>query len=193
MTKDVFLMLDLETLGNRINPCIVQISAVPFTLEGGVMEEDGNFNELVEQSSCEDLGLEVDNDTVLWWSEQSSEAIYAVFGANLPRKSIHHTLLLFTEYINSFKEDGNRVYLWGNGIRADNVWLLSAYKAAGLKDPIGYADDLDYRTLHYLAKKKSGIDFKKVTEFKGVQHNAIDDCKYQIECAMKMWGCLNDD
>lgn len=35
MSNDVFIMLDLETLANRINPCLVQISASALTLEHG--------------------------------------------------------------------------------------------------------------------------------------------------------------
>ncbi|AUR95657.1 ribonuclease H-like domain protein [Vibrio phage 1.210.O._10N.222.52.C2] len=186
--SDIFVMLDLETLGNRINPVIVQISAVAFTLEGGSVSEE--FNVLVDRESCENVGLETNESTLQWWSEQSKEAKSIVFDNSKDRLGIRNALQHFDRYLKSLKHYGDNVYLWGNGIRADNVWLLSAYKAIGAEDPISYNQDLDYRTLHYLSKKKTGIDFKKQTEFKGVQHNAIDDCKYQIECAVKMWESL---
>jgi hypothetical protein len=186
--KDIFIMSDLETLGNRINPTIAQISAVAFTLEQGVIPNT-EFNELVDTATGIAVGLHVDSNTVKWWKDQSQVAQDLVLGSG-DRLGIHQVLSEFTDYINNFKTQGYNVYLWGNGIRADNVWLLSAYKACGMEDPIAYNEDLDYRTLHYLAKKKSGIDFKKVTEFEGVPHNAIDDCKYQIKCAMRMWGVL---
>jgi hypothetical protein len=190
MSKDIFIMLDLETLGNHINPAIAQISAVAFTLEQGAILNT-EFNELVDTTTGVDVGLHVDGDTVNWWKQQSQAAQDLVFGDG-DRLSIQQGLVKFTDYVNTFKQQGRNVYLWGNGIRADNVWLLSAYKACNMDDPIAYNEDLDYRTLHYLAKKKSGIDFKAVTEFDGVPHNAIDDCKYQIKCAMKMWDCLKD-
>lgn len=193
MSKDIFIMLDLESLANRLNPCLVQISGVPFTLEEGYAPFDNNFNILVEKQSCLDVGLEVNEDTLTWWAAQSDEAKNLVFGEDLDRSPLKEALLNFSEYIKSFRvEDKQRVYLWGNGIRADNVWLLSAYKACGLPDPISYQEDLDLRTLHYLAKKKTGVDYKKITTFSGVPHNAIDDCKYQIECAVKMWEALKE-
>lgn len=104
--------------------------------------------------------------------------------------TLEDTLRSFHQYINMLRADGSNVYLWGNGIRADNVWLLSAYKALGMEDPIKYNEDLDYRTLHYLSKKKTGIDYKN-RPFTGIPHNAIDDCKFQIECACEMWKALN--
>lgn len=191
MNKDIFIMLDLETLGNRINPVIAQISAVAFTLEGGDIE-GSEFDILVDIESCKSVGLETNPSTLQWWSEQSQEAQDLVFNnpPDNPRTYIEDALNEFTHYITGYKTLGHRVYVWGNGIRADNVWLLSAYKACGKEDPIAYNEDLDYRTLHYIAKKKSGIDVKKITEFDGIPHNAIDDCKYQIKCAMKMWEII---
>lgn len=188
MKNDIFVMLDLETLGNRINPVIVQISAAAFTLENGANGDD--FNALISKDSCELVGLETDKPTLQWWSEQSEDAKSIVFGSDKERMDLKVALYCFNAYLEGLKRYSDNIYLWGNGIRADNVWLLSAYKALGMSDPIAYNRDLDYRTLHYLAKKKTGIDFKKETEFKGVQHNAIDDCKYQIDCAVKMWNAL---
>lgn len=185
---DKFVMLDLETVANRINPAIAQISAVPFTLEGGVFGEP--FSMLVDLQSCFDVGLESNEETLKWWSEQSEAARQIVF-SEVGRHPLSHVLSEFTKYLDKLR-CGGALYLWGNGVRADNVWLLSAYKACGMSDPIAYNEDLDYRTLHYLSKKKSGVDFKKTTEFAGVQHNAIDDCIYQIDCAVKMWSALND-
>lgn len=185
---DKFVMLDLETVANRINPALAQVSAVPFTLEHGVCGEP--FSMLVDLQSCFDVGLEKNEDTLKWWSEQSEQAKAIVF-SDVGRHPLKHVLSEFSEYLSGLRGEGN-LFLWGNGVRADNVWLLSAYKSCGMDDPIAYNEDLDYRTLHYLAKKKSGIDFKKCTEFLGVQHNAIDDCIFQIGCAVKMWGALND-
>lgn len=186
--SDKFVMLDLETVANRINPALAQVSAVPFTLEGGVCGEP--FSMLVDLQSCFDVGLEKNEGTMRWWSEQSEAAKQLVFG-EVGRRPLTEVLSEFTKYLDEIRGGGS-LYLWGNGVRADNVWLLSAYKACGLPDPIAYNEDLDYRTLHYLAKKKSGVDFKKETEFAGVQHNAIDDCMFQISCAVKMWRALND-
>lgn len=181
------IMLDLETLGNRINPVIVQISAVQFDLETGAKGKE--FDLLITRQSCLDVGLEENESTIKWWSEQEQSAKDKVFGEQLPRVDIEAALKRFTLFVNDIKKDGE-VYLWGNGIRADNTWLLAAYKACGIDDPIGYNEDLDFRTIHYLAKNITGRDVKKEVVFEGVKHNAIDDCKWQIEAVSRMYHAI---
>ena len=40
MKEEIHVMLDLETLGNRINPVLVQISAVTFSFEEDVVPKE---------------------------------------------------------------------------------------------------------------------------------------------------------
>ena len=185
--QDRFIMLDLETLGNRINPVIAQISAVEFDISTGLSKSE--FNIHVAHKDYDQYGLTVDQSTIDWWAEKTQEARNAVFGATIIY-DLKYALALFTEYVDGIRRNcSGKVFLWGNGIRSDNVWLLSAYKACGLEDPIKYNEDLDYRTLQYIAKQKTGNDFR-VDTFDGIRHNAIDDCKYQIKCASSAWNAL---
>lgn len=187
MKEEIHVMLDLETLGNRINPVLVQISAVTFSFEEDIVPRE--FDVLIDDNSCAKIGLEYTQSTLDWWKQQTPEAQAKVF-ATEGRLPIEEALLRFAEFIKELRKEYKIVYLHGNGIRADNVWLLSAFKAAGLGDPVAYNEDLDFRTLHYLAKKKLGYNVKDVVEFDGIPHNAIDDCKYQIKCAKKMYEAL---
>ena len=187
MKEEIHVMLDLETLGNRINPVLVQISAVTFSFEEEI--ETKEFDVLVDERSCVEIGLEYSQSTLDWWKEQAPEAQAKVFDPK-GRLLIEEALLQFTEFIKELRKEYNTVYLHGNGVRADNVWLLSAFKAAGLDDPVAYNEDLDFRTLHYLAKKKLGYNVKDTIQFEGIPHNAIDDCKFQIACAKAMYNAL---
>ena len=187
MKEEIHVMLDLETLGNRINPVLVQISAVTFSFEEDVVPKE--FDVLINDESCANIGLEYTASTLDWWKQQSPEAQAKVFNPE-GRLHIEEALLQFADFIKELRKEYSTIYLHGNGIRADNVWLLSAFKAAGLEDPVFYYEDLDFRTLHYLAKKKAGFSVKDTVEFIGIPHNAIDDCKYQIACAKAMYKVL---
>lgn len=187
MKEEIHVMLDLETLGNRINPVLVQISAVTFSFTEEI--EPKEFDVLVDDNSCAVIGLEYTQSTLDWWKEQAPEAQARVFNPE-GRLPIEEALLQFAEFIKELRKEYKTVYLHGNGIRADNVWLLSAFKAAGLDDPVAYNEDLDFRTLHYLAKKKLGYNVKDTIQFEGIPHYAIDDCKFQIACAKAMYKAL---
>ena len=187
MKEEIHVMLDLETFGNRINPVLVQISAVTFSFEEEIIPKE--FDVLVDERSCAEIGLEYSQSTLDWWKEQAPEAQAKVFDPK-GRLSIEEALLQFAKFIKELRKEYNTVYLHGNGIRADNVWLLSAFKAAGLDDPVAYNEDLDFRTLCYLAKKKLGYKVKDTIQFEGIPHNAIDDCKFQIACAKAMYNAL---
>lgn len=191
MKPEIHVMIDLESLGNRINPVLVQISAVTFdfTKPKAIPKE---FDIRITDTSCAAIGLEYSKDTIDWWKQQSIEAQEKVFGPE-DRYPIKEALSKFAEFIADLRKEYKKVYLHGNGIRADNVWLLSAFKAAGMQDPVAYNEDLDFRTLHYLSQKKCGYNVKDTIQFKGIPHNAIDDCKFQIECAHAMYNILMGD
>jgi exodeoxyribonuclease VIII len=89
----------------------------------------------------------------------------------------------FNNWINNVKKDlgAKSVRIWGNGMLADNRWLLSAYKAVGLKPAWKYNEDNDVRTIVDLGRRLLDIDPKTDMEFVGDKHNALDDCIHQIK------------
>jgi hypothetical protein len=66
------VMLDIETLSVSKNAAIISIGAVFFNPATGEMGNE--FYQTITRASCEAQGLEVDGDTLQWWSEQSLEA-----------------------------------------------------------------------------------------------------------------------
>ncbi len=54
MKEEIHVMLDLETLGNRINPVLVQISAVTFSFEEDVVPKEFDVEEILKEAKgCE--------------------------------------------------------------------------------------------------------------------------------------------
>lgn len=181
-----FIMLDLETLALTFNPAIVQIAAVEFDLFTGLVVDEFVIN--VDGDSSIEAGLSVSEETLKFWRELPADVQQRVLTGGVP---LGEALEKFSAWLSS----KNDPFIWGNGVRVDNVWLLSAYRALGLKDPIPYNRDLDYRTIYQLADMKAELKNLpkawKDLPFEGLPHYALDDCKHQIKKAHLMWNMLN--
>lgn len=192
--KHIDLMLDLETLSLDSYAVITQISAVPFELSKGILGDFRPFNELINPISSARAGAKIDGSTIEWWFKQEDSVIQKVFMESLQNgKDVRGVLEGFSDYIKSLKTecDVKNVYLWGNGVKADNVWLENQYKLLGMKYPVTYRDDMDVRTLMRLGKEL-GIDLRDGIKFVGEKHNAIDDCNHQIEYVCRTFNAIKE-
>lgn len=185
MNDIMHIMLDLETLGNKTSPVIIQIAAVPFTLNEGTLCGE-YFEELIDPTSCVKKGLNVDGDTVTWWLKQDKDVVRKVFSESVNAKPIDEVLMEFSEWIRNLQLQGE-IRVWGNGLMSDNRWLLSAFEKCGIQNPIRHWQHSDVRTLVDLGENILGRDWKSETVFVGEKHNAIDDCKHQIEYVCKIY------
>lgn len=181
------VMLDLETLGNKNSPVLIQLSAVAFKLETGDFLAE--YNTLVSPQSCVKAKLQSDGSTVDWWLQQDPAVVKKVFvDAVTQGKDLSLALDEFSKYINDLKQTHKtkEVLVWGNGMLADNLWIKSAYAAANKEVPWMYWQDQDVRTIVSIGKRLLNFDPKKDIPFVGEKHNAIDDCKHQIRyvCAI---------
>ncbi len=174
MKKDV--MLDIETLGNNLNPVITQISGVVFDLETGETFEE--FNVLVDPMSCIKHGLQINQSTMEFWADQDKDVFKKVV---LNSFEEGETLQDSLKALNKFLDDVKAETIWGNGIMADNVWLESAFKAANIVPTWKFFQHRDVRTIVDLGQRLNTTNFKRENEFIGDRHNAIDDCKFQIK------------
>lgn len=170
-------MLDLETMGNESFSCIVSIGAVEFDINTGKTGKEFYTN--VDLQSCIDLGLIMNASTVLWWLNQNEQA----------RKDLtERTSLPIVEALKEFANFCNEDYqIWGNSARFDCGILQNAYNKAGISIPWDFRKERCVRTLVSFAP-----EIKKSISFKGIKHNAIDDCKYQIEYCSAIWNKLNN-
>ena len=198
------VMIDLETLSTKTNASIMSIAAVEFNKFSGE-----SFNTLyikIDPSEWGKNGRDVDGNTVKWWLEQEKDATQSLlekpFDGYATLKSALERLSKFIEACdNTLIEEGEtkietfnpwsgetevfiipkddekrRVTVWGNGATMDITILQSAYEYFGMKTPWQYWAVNDVRTI---------VDFKPEikanTEFEGVKHYPIDDCKHQIK------------
>lgn len=168
-------MLDIETVGAKSYSAILSIAAVEFDIETG--ETGREFNKKVDLQSCIDLGLQLDGETIYWWLKQDNEARKNVANGNK---------ILIKEVLKQFSEFYRAKYIWGNSARFDCGLLVDAYNSAKIAPPFAFWSEMDVRTLSNLKP-----EIKKSTEFVGIRHNAIDDCKHQIKYCSAIWNELN--
>lgn len=166
------VMLDLETMSTDSNASIISIGAVKFWLNTKQTKftQDQLFYTAVILDSCQEAGLHIKADTVMWWLSQDIEAISALKNP-LPLVSV---LNAFSRFVPS-----KETYIFGNGAVFDNVILHNAYKACNIKYPVSYKYDVCYRTLC----KLSDAPFPA---FEGTRHNALDDAKTQTRHLMNI-------
>ena len=156
------VMIDLETMSTAPNAAIVSLGAV---LMNNIAEEISVFYCTVSLESSARAGLHIDPNTVMWWMRQSDEARQALAQ---DRTDLTDALTDFSDWLPPFVEG-----VWGNGATADNVWLVEAYRATGLKRPWLYKSDRCYRT--FRAQHRDVDDPIKNTD----AHNALADARWQ--------------
>lgn len=162
-------MIDLETLSTKTNASIIEIAAVAFDINTGQI--DNEIDILISPDYWGKDNRDVSGDTILWWMQQSPEAStrFKQKGTTLER-ALHDLFSFINNY--SYQE----VYVWGNGATFDISILQSAYEYFEISLPWKFRNIRDLRTIVALQP-----DIKDKTEFVGIKHNALDDCKHQIK------------
>jgi exodeoxyribonuclease VIII len=154
-------MVDLETLSTNLNAAILTLGAVifdPFI--------DAPMQELYLRITLEDqeeLGSEINNDTIEWWSKQQPEIIEEAFG--------EENRVSFQEAMSRFhKFAWNCDKFWSHGATYDLIILQLAFKQLNITYPWSYYDMRDTRTLFDLADPEMP---------QAQKHNALEDAKRQ--------------
>lgn len=154
------VMVDLETMSQKSNAAIASIGAVKF--ENGLIID--KFYCTVDIKSCKDVGLNIQKETVEWWSKQNPAALAELRKNNI---SIQEALDNFREWYGK-----KSLWTWSNGAGFDNVILENAYRAIGEDTPWKFYDSRCYRTV------KAIINIEE-EERQGTHHNALDDAVHQ--------------
>ena len=164
------VMLDMETLGTSPNSVILSIGAIKF---------DPDTNELhnplyivINTQSCLDVGMTINQDTLLWWEQQDPEASKVIGMAKESDVTIHEALRTFNKYVT------HSSCVWGNGADFDNAMLQEAYNKCGIEPAWMFYNNRCYRTMKNMVR----VEHKR----RGVHHNALHDAQYQAEHLMKI-------
>lgn len=187
----VDIMVDIETLGKGADATITQISAIAFDVLTG--EHLSVFNEIADIEKNDKLN--VDGSTLKWWLNTNKELLTELL--NSGKYSSETVLARFNDWILAQSDDPKDIYLWGNGILFDNRIIQNQLEKIGVGYPIFYKNDRDVRTIVDLAGRKLGISEKDLKErykdYTLVEHNAIDDVKYQIKLVVGCYNTLIED
>jgi inhibitor of KinA sporulation pathway (predicted exonuclease) len=189
MYERIDIMTDIETLGNKENVSIIQLSAVAFDIRTN--EKFDTFNMYVDINNA--TNLSVDGSTLIWWLNEERRNLLAEILTHEDKKGLKNVLYNFGEWVKGLDCDNKEKYLWGNGILFDNRIIQESMRKNGLEYPIFYRNDRDVRTILELASWKSGMTSKEIqaeVPQVGTKHNAIDDVLFQIELVHKCYKML---
>jgi hypothetical protein len=164
------LMIDIETLGTKPGSVILSIAAVEFDLTTGKI--GAIFHQNIDIDSCIEAGLKMQKDTIIWWLNQSKEAQLKV--TQHTGNPLRNVLRSFIQWCNDY--NFSTIKVWGNSARFDLGILESAFDAFKMPLPWKHYNECDVRTLVMFAP-----EIKEETEFEGVKHTPVDDCKHQIK------------
>ena len=133
----------------------------------------------VDIDSCKRLnGMDIDEATMKWWSEQSQEARTEIFD---PSERIDISTALRS--LQTFVKDANRIF--AHSPQFDCIILENAFNLCGIKVPWNFWQLRDTRTIYDLA----GVRLKDFAET-GQPHHALYDCYSQIKALIRSYENL---
>jgi hypothetical protein len=171
-------MIDLETWGTLPGSALRSIGAVTFSPYGEDHAEQ-SFYANIDRVSCEDARLVVDNQTAIWWSNQSSEAQLRLEENCRPLRDVVHDFAFWWQSVGA-------TYVWSNGANFDEVLWRVAASHVDHGTPWKYWNVRDTRTCWHLARLNA-----KSVPFEGVQHDAIADARHQARCVTRAYSILH--
>jgi DNA polymerase III epsilon subunit-like protein len=155
-------MIDLETLATSPNSAILTIGAVKFDPFGDDLKDPTceKFYVRVDLDSCDELGLEVNDDTLAWWSQQSKEAQDEAFSSD---DRIH----IRDAFNQLYKFCWGAKRVWSHGASFDTVICENIFRKLNKAVPWKFWEVRCTRTLFDI-----GIDPQRPPVLK---HHALED------------------
>jgi len=183
--NDIHVMVDLETMGTKVDSAIASIAIVAFNLDGMLSSFEGT----PELYTRIDLGTTTGKcypDTVLWWMKQSETARAEITWDGY--KAIEIIAIQTVEdYIRDWagqaKYKGGKLYIWAKSPSFDLEILKKVFDTYALKTPWDFRNERDVRTITAMFP---AIPFVAPV----VSHHALYDARAQadqvIECLRRV-------
>ena len=168
-------MIDLETLSTNPNATILTVGGVKFDPYTMAEPSQGMYFR-VDVDSQTEMGRDVMQETVNWWSKQPKEISDEAFSDD-NRASLDDMI----KKINKFSV-GVDVF-WCQGPLFDYAILQDIYKQLGYPVPWQYWQIRDSRTLFSLVPRDSN-------EQRTGLHNALEDCYFQAKKVQQVYNQL---
>ena len=162
------VMLDLETFSSQSNAYICQIGACYFDIETGELGDTFLINCFYNNK---DNLFSIDPNNILFWLQQKKEVQQSLLTDLRPIQEVLQELKKFCKKTKA---------IWSHST-FDFVVLMNAYRLLNLSSGnIHYRVSRDIRTLMTLAHCHKN-DFESQKVIRTDQHNALADCKYQVQ------------
>lgn len=143
-------MIDIETLGTKGMPALLEISCISF--------EGAGYKEMIDWPSCIDMGATIDSDTVRWHKKQGTD-LY------VQGSPINEAIICLIARLKSV----GVTTIWANSPGFDLEILKKYFNELGYDCPWKYHQERDVRTL----RKVFGEDLNN-------NHDSYQDCLNQI-------------
>ena len=156
------IMIDLETLATSPNASVLTIGAVKFDPFGDDLNDPTckKFYIRIDVDSCDELKLDVNDDTIAWWANQSKEAQEEAFN---PEGRVHVREAF--DQLYKFCWGAKRV--WSHGASFDTVICENIFRKLNKAVPCQFWEVRCTRTLFDL-----GVNPERPPVLK---HHALED------------------
>lgn len=188
------LMLDIESLGKGAGYVVLSAALQPFNINGKALDDDDStpaFYKGMSVGLALADGLKVDTETVEWWSRQDKNVRREQFAFDL-------TINEFIDSLNAYMKRIVATYktyrVWASAPKLDFGMLFYLYTITGRAHeyPFLYHTERCFRTMRWLAETVDPMVRKLISATNKNNHNPLDDCHVQIDCAHKYYRALLD-
>lgn len=164
------VIIDNETLAVTADAVIMSIGAVEFEFDGAIGDK---FYRSISIDSNIALGRRLDESTLVWWLQQSTEAQQVFHEAKI---ELQAALFDLAEWFpaNLDAHGNSTTLVWSNGASFDIPMLEHAYKQCGMDTPWEFYNSRCMRTYKDLPGAENAVRPKPK-----VAHNALDDAVTQ--------------
>lgn len=171
------VMLDVESLGNEGQFIVTSIACIPFNPITGETGEPRQWTISIANSIK--YGFSANPETVEWWTKQSPIEFQGMFKNH---KSISTSIKEMKDYFRHYCFER----CWATGT-LDYQAISNLSAVCDRKNPIHYSIRLCARTIRHIYNAKYPPIVIENT------HNAVDDCKKQIEVLVRQLETLGID
>lgn len=165
-------MLDIETLDTRTSSIVLSIGFVAFNQQGPVADFYANLKTDEQERNGRTLSV----GTVEFWMQH--KPAYPITN----RRDVEDVLLSLSRFVYTATPDG-ACTVWAKPPSFDLMILESLFKDFGVNIPWNYRVPRCVRTMQDFLTREE-VDAIE-SAHKGVVHDALDDCKLQIEIVNK--------
>lgn len=161
------IMCDLETRDTAATAAVLSIGLCVVDFATGEVRDP--FYIVVDQASCDALGLTESQATRTWWDRQSAEARKCWTD---PGVSLQEAMLEVNKYLSKY--GFKYTHVWGNGSDFDNAIMANLYSVTGVKMAWPFWNNRCFRTMKSISNHKTLEPVRA-----GTHHNALDDAEHQ--------------